>query len=533
MKFFALIALAFLAGCASRFEKELMSRYPMQQWRSARHQGFEYNYDKQEAFVEAAQGDGPPRFFNTVFLPKEADVVYSFPGRYFYLNKKGTWHKFRFNDELDDIDELEATSYTRMVSWGEKNMIVGGFKADGSVDIITTYSGKLVVNLKGVDEKLPVAPAMHAAFVRMKDGTFRHILAENRPVNQTVYNWNFYPARFSLSPKVYLFAGEIQNIAVGIREVDGQSFVELFYLGAVVDLSKNREWARTSANEKYMSGLPDLSHLDFGIEPERRLVILRDGEATPVQYQELDSPKLRSLVWMKAQTGKPRGLGLLVPNEKGEIRIHSLSFTDYWGSQVHEYRQGTFSRSRTGVKDAMATFYVNPASYEEHPVLVFKGEDDRWNWSAGTLERERKQTGLSTSAVEKEGLSSLPEALQLVRSKCATFQRTPEEVAKAKLDYQARQYADGIRAREQYDEAIRLYEYRKKLAQYEADRQASSELREALGSISSSLTRGATSNTPKGPSGFDDRYNSTGDGWNRYQKHVEKEARRKALPGQN
>ena len=122
-------------------------------------------------------------------------------------------------------------------------------------------------------------------------------------------------------------------------------------------------------------------------------------------------------------------------------------------------------------------------------------------------------------------------ALKNLREKCASNTMNAEQIAKARSDYEQKFYRDAMRAREAYDQAIRQIEFRKKLAAYEAAKQTSAEFQEALGSISGSLTRGATSNTPKGPAGYDDKYDNTGAGWNRYQKKVESDAKRKARPG--
>jgi len=532
MRFFLFAIL--LSGCATTYEKEILSQYQLQQWKSANYSGMmDTNYDRGDAFIEPANIDNPPPWWYSVSLPYDSKVVHSYPGRYFFLKKGETWYKFRFNDELDDIEELEKTNYTQMYSWGNNNMIVGGFRPDGTLDIITTYTGVLVVNLKDVDREQPVSQAYNAAFVRLKDGTFRHILAHKKKAINGNGDWYLYTTHFSLSPHIYLFAGEIQNISLGIRELGGDAYTELFYQGAVVDLSKNREHAKTTLNEKYMQEHKTLEFLDFGEEPERRFMILRDGELTPPQYKELDSEKLRSLVWMKAETGAPRALGFVIPNEKGEPRIHSLGFNDYKGNQKRDYRSGTFQRSLSGVKDAIGSFYVNTYNYQEHPVIIFQGENNLWNWGAGDLDREKRANGISLAGVEKEGLNSLQETQSLIRKKCGTFNKTPEEVAQARQAAKIRSYNLSMGAQEQYELELKRYEYRKKLAAYEAEQAQRREFQEAMGSISSSLTQGATSNTPKGPRGFEDRDSSTGYGGARYQKHVEKEAKRKARPGQN
>lgn len=536
LKFLSGIFLFSILGCSTTFEKELMSKYPMESWKSARHQGDEYNYDHADAWVEPKDGQSAPIKGYRVYLPFTPDVIHAFPGRYFFFKKSNQWVKYRFNDNLDDIEPLSSTDYSRMFTWGNNTSIVGGLKKDGTLDIINTYNGKTVVNLKDVDAEAPVSLARHAVFVRMKNGTFKNIRATNKPPTNQDGDMRFYPSQFTLSPYVYHFGGEVQNISFGIREDDGIGHMDLFYRGDIKDLGKNEENAKVRGNEKYVQETKGHIFLDFGQSPEKRFVLLRDGEVTPTRYKELDNQKVKDLIWMRAQQGTPRAIGLMMPDEKGAPHIHLLKFWDYWGSDSRRLRQGTFEVSKKGFKDAMGSYTINTVNYIEQPVVVGQLDDDKWDYIVGDLRRDEDYyTGFTFSdAVKLKGAAdNLPGVLKVVREQCASSKMNAQQIAKARSDYESRMYRDGIRAREAYDTAIRQIEYRKKLAEYQASQQASQEFQEALGSISGSLARGATSNAPKGPRGFDDRYDSTGAGYNRYQKWVEKEAKRKARPGQN
>lgn len=515
---------------ASKFKSTFMKKYPMEQWKSVRHHGDEYNYDNANAWVEASNPNDPPLLENRIFLPRTPDVIYAFPGRYFYYKKDKTWDHYRFNKKLDDIEKLSTTDYTQMFTWGNNTAIVGGVKKDGSLDIISTYHGKVVVNLKDINIENPVSQASHAIFVRMKDGTFRNIRSSNKPDRKGAY-WNEYPSEFTLSPHIYYFGGEVQNISFGLREVNGKGQVDIFFRRDIKDLNKNFENAKNDSNEKYVNERLNYDVLNLGPDAEKRFVLIRDGEITPKEYKELDSPKVKSLIPMKAQTGKPRALGLLMANEKNEPRIHLLAFWDYWGSNIHEYRQGTLKTTKHGLKDAIGSYSINSHNYLEHPYVVGQLEDNKWNYIGGDLNRENEHTGFSIGPKNIDSFNDLPMALKNLREKCASNTMNAEQIAKARSDYEQKFYRDAMRAREAYDQAIRQIEFRKKLAAYEAAKQTSAEFQEALGSISGSLTRGATSNTPKGPAGYDDKYDNTGAGWNRYQKKVESDAKRKARPG--
>lgn len=528
---FLMVFLCFGYAQASKFKSTFMKKYPMEKWQSARHTGDEYNYDNDYVWVENADPLQRPLLNNKVFLPRTPDVIHAFPGRYFYYKKDKAWELYRFNKKLEDIEKLSAAEYTQMFTWGNNSAVVGGLKKDNTIDMISTFHGKVIVNMKDIDITNPVSKARNAIFVRMKDGTFRNIQASLKPDGEGDKYWDEYPAEFSLSPYTYYFGGEIQNISFGLREVDGQGHVDIFFRGQIKDLNKNYENTKDYNKEYVAEQLKYYAVLNLGKDPEKRFVIIRDGEITPKEYEALDSEKVKNLIPMKASKGRPSALALIMNNDKGEPRIHLLNMWDYWGASSRRYKHGTLKTTKFGLKDATGSYFINTYNYLEYPVVVGLFEDNRWNYVAGELSLEREYTGYDIGPKNLNSFDSLPIALKAVREMCATHTLSAEQIAKQKFDYEAKVYRDSIRARDVYQQAIKQIEFRKKMAEYEAAQQASAEFREALGSISGSLTRGATSNTPTGPRGYEDKYDNTGAGYNRYQKKVESDAKRKARPG--
>ena len=519
------LATVVFAGCSTTYQKELLDKYPQHWWSSKYHQGQDTNYDRGEAWLETDKPDNQPQFFQTYHLPITPNVVYAYPGRYLYIKRGNSWHHYKIDEDFHDIDHLGSTDYVQMFSWGNGKTVVGGVKADGSMDLLSTFNGKLIANLKDVDTKDQPAKAKHATFVKMKDGTYRAVRAKRKAWN----SWAYYPTQYEVLPYTYYFGGDIQYITLGVREVDGLGHTDIFFKEDFYDLSKNLEHSTQVVNKKHMGEYYKNKEIfNFGEHPEKRFVILRDGEITPPEQAALNSPKLKELIWMSEDKGKARALGIIIPNAKGQPRIHSLQIADYRGEEVRSPASGTLIRSAEGVKDATASYFITTHDYQELPSIIGKTENDLWGANAGSVDQfMNKVTGFS-GFNPKGSVASKQENAALVRASCASAKMTPEQLAKARADYEEQDYNMAISAKEAYAQAVRQDEYKRKMSAYLAQEQARQEYREAMNSITNSLTKGATSNAPQAPRGFEDRYDSTGAGWNRYQKWVEKEAVRKA-----
>lgn len=524
--FLALSAICFV-GCSSAYKTELLDRYPRYTWSSKLHQGLDSNYDRGQVWLESKdKPNNEPRFFQGVYLPFNPNVVHAYPGRYFYIKKGERWHHFKFNDSFDDIEHLEKTDYVNMFSWGNDKTVVGGLKSDGSMDLLSTFNGKLIANLKDVDTKNQPAKATSATFVRMKDGTYKVVRAQRKLFG----SWMYYPTQYEVLPYTYYFGGDIQSITLGVRDVDGLGHVDIFLDEDFYDLSKNLEHSTRDVNKKYMDDYyKDKAVFNFGEHPEKRFVILRDGEVTPSEHKDLDTAKMKDLMWMSEKSGKAQALALMMKNDKGEPRLYTIqSTTNYYGQESRAPIQGTLFRSLIGMKDATASNYITSTDFKERPVVIGKAENDMWDWSSGTFDKDFNKVIGFSSMSSKAAITDKAAALKFVRETCASSKMTPEQIAKARADYEARDYAMAMAAKDAYAQAVRQDEYKRKMSEYLAQEQARQEFRQAMGSISSSLTKGATSNTPQGPRGFEDKYDSTGAGYNRYDKWVKEQAEKKA-----
>ena len=524
--FLSFAALVF-AGCSTTYKTELLDKYPRYTWSSKHHQGLDSNYDTGHVWLESdKKPDQEPRFFQTARLPFTPNVVSAYPGRYFYLKRGNSWHHYRFDEAFNDIEHLDKTDYVNMFSWGHGKTVVGGLKSDGSMDLLSTYNGKFITNLKDVDTKNQPVKATSATFVRMKDGTYKVVRAQRKLYG----SWKHYPTKYEVLPHTYYFGGDIQSITVGVRDVDGLGHVDIFLDEDFYDLSKNLEHSTRDVNKKYMDEYyKDKEVFNFGEHPEKRFVILRDGEVTPPEHKDLDTAKMKDLMWMSENSGKAQALALMMKNEKGEMRLYSIqSTTNYYGQEQRAPIQGTLFRSLIGMKDATASTYITSTDFTEQPVIVGKAENDMWDWRSGTVDQMYNKVIGFTGISAKAGIADKNAALASVRQTCASSKMTPEQIAKARADYEARDYAMAMAAKDSYAQAVRQDEYKRKMAEYLAQEQARQEFRQAMGSITSSLTKGATSNTPQGPRGFEDKYDSTGAGYNRYDKWVKEQAEKKA-----
>ena len=521
-----LFAVVFV-GCSSAYKTELLDQYPRYTWSSKMHQGFDSNYDRGHVWLESKdKADNEPRFFEGVYLPFTPNVVYAYPGRYLYIKKGQHWHHFKFNDAFDDIEHLEKTDYVNMFSWGNGKTVVGGLKADGSMDLLSTFNGKFITNLKDVDTKNQPAKATSATFVRMKDGTYKVVRAQRKIFG----SWKYYPTKYEVLPYAYYFGGDIQSITVGVRDVDGLGHVDIFLDEDFYDLSKNLEHSTRDVNKKYMDEYyKDKEVFNFGEHPEKRFVILRDGEVTPPDYKDLDTAKMKDLMWMSENTGKAQALALIMKNDKGEPRLYSIqSTTNYYGQDQRAPIQGTLFRSLIGMKDATASAYIASTDFTERPAIIGKAENNMWDWNSGIVDQQFNKVIGFFPISPKAAISDKSTALKSVRDTCASSKMNPEQIAKARADYEAREYAMLMAAKDAYAQAVQQDEYKRKMSAYLAQEQARQEFRQAMGSISSSLTKGATSNTPQGPRGFEDKYDSTGAGFRRYDNWVKEQADRKA-----
>ena len=449
-------------------------------------------------------------------VPIIDEFVTSKVGRVVFTFYKDKWDMHMFNSKIDGIDKVKTTDYVKV--WG-RPMVAGwmaGLKkeADGShtLEVLSAFDGKPQFTFKKAHAEQAIVVMDEMFAVQLADETYRVFVMKERVGEYQSYGK--YAKELELLPDNYRFASKVKYVNFAVKD-SGE--MHLFHEGNFMKLPSEKP-APVQRWTKWFWDRPDKNF--------KELVLLRDGKETSPEFAALDREKVRKVLDMRYTKGTP--VGWAWKNTKAKpVSYHLLRFANDQrgggGNKMYEL-PGTIFIEQKGFLDVrgMSTLDVVRFTFQDAALARCKE-----GWGAFILvASEDADAGAHASECGKLASDQLAYENYVKSSPIASM--SPEEIEKNRLAYIARQEAMIRAAEDNYQAQLRQDEYRKKMREWEADQAFRRDMSAAFQSMTSSIVRGATSNTPQGPRGFEDKYDNTGAGYNRYDKEMKKRAEKKA-----